>query len=113
MKIALVLGTATLAGFAALGSVLPDRKRGMLGYVGDRVIFAGRTMACDDIHAYTGRTGRLKQRDHFCKDWINGGDTGTILQINDLYNAYCINVPDHDLPSRCRWYTHGFTVTKK
>ena len=110
MKIALVLGAATLAGLAALGSVLPDTKPGALRAVGDRVIFSGPTIACDDIHAYT---GRLKQRDHFCKDWINGGDTGTILQINDRYNAYCINVPDYDSPSGCHWYTHGFTVTKK
>jgi hypothetical protein len=105
-----LLGSATLAGFAALCSVLPDKKSGALGAVGDRVIFAGRTIACDDIHAYT---GRLKQRDHFCKDWINGGNTGTILQINDRYNAYCINVPDYDSTGGCRWYTQGFTVTKK
>jgi hypothetical protein len=110
VRIALSLAAATLAGFAALGSVLLDKKPEALGTVGDRVIFAGRTIACNDIHAYT---GRLKQRDHFCKDWIDGGDTGTILQINDRYNAYCINLPDYDSPSGCRWYTHGFTVTRK
>ena len=110
MKIALVLGAATLAGLAALGSVLPDKKPGAPGAVGDRVIFPGPTIACDDIRAYT---GRLKQRDHFCKDWINGGNTGTILQINHRYDVYCINVPDYDSPSGCHWYTHGFTVTRK
>jgi hypothetical protein len=110
LKIALVIGAATIAGLAALSSVLPDKNRGALGAVGDQVIFVGRTIACNDIRAYT---GRLKQRDHFCKDWTNGGDIGTILQINDRYNVYCINVRDYDLPSGCHWYTDGFTATKK
>jgi hypothetical protein len=110
VKITLLLGGATVAGLAALGSVLPDKKPAAAGAVGDRVIFAGRTIACSDIHAYTGRP---QQHDHFCQDWTNGGDTGTILQINDRYGAYCINVPDHDSRDGCHWYTYGFTVTRK
>jgi hypothetical protein len=110
VKTALVLGAATLAALAMVGSVRPDKKQGAMGAVGDRVIFGGRTMACSDIHAYT---GRLKQREHFCKGWINGGDTGTILQINERHNAYCISIPDYDSPGECHWYTDGFTFTKK
>ena len=78
---------------AALTSVLLAKKPTGRGAVGDRVLFAQRTIACNDIHAYT---GRLKQRDHFCKDWVDGGDRGTILQTNDRHEAYCINVVGYE-----------------
>ena len=102
------LGAATLAGLAALTSVLLAKKPGARGAVGDHVLFAQRTVACNDIHAYT---GRLKQRDHFCKDWVDAGERGTILQTNDRHEAYCIKVAGYDAPNGCHWFTDGFTVT--
>jgi hypothetical protein len=101
---------AMLAPLAALHSVLLKKTPAARGAVGDRVLFAQRTIACSDIHAYTGRS---KQHDHFCRDWVDGGERGRILQTNDRHNAYCINVRGLDSLDECRWFTDGFSVTKE